>query len=42
VIYKVNEAFKSGGLYGDRDVKLALADEIEGYNKAGYPKGWFS
>jgi len=41
VIYKVNAAISSDGVYGFRDVKLALADELEGYNKAGYPKDWF-
>jgi hypothetical protein len=42
VITKVNEAISSDEVYGFRDVKLALADELEGYNKAGYPKGMFS
>jgi hypothetical protein len=40
VIQNVNDVLNSGGPYGIREVKTALADQLDRYNSAGLPKGW--
>ena len=40
VIDLVNAALNGGGPFGIRDDKIALAEELDGYNSAGLPKGW--
>ena len=40
LIDTVNAALNSGGLYGLREVKITLSEELDGYNNAGLPEGW--